>query len=358
MSLAVGIMGCGKISHIYFENLRGKLPAARVVACADLLPDRAAASAEEYGVRALSCGDMLAAPDIDLILNLTVPQAHFAVARDALLAGKHVYNEKPLTLTVAEAQELLALAESQGLQVGCAPDTVLGAGLQTARRAIDDGWIGDVVGGCAFMLCPGHERWHPDPEFYYQVGGGPMFDMGPYYLSALIQLLGPARAVTGMVRTPQKTRRITSEPKYGQVIEVRVPTHVQGCVEFVQGAQVSITTSFDVWGSETPRIEIWGSSGSVSVPDPNTFGGPVKLWTKDDPEWRELPLLYPHAENSRGLGVAEFASAVSAGRVARASGTVAGHALEIMDAIHRAAESGQVQVLTTTCTRPPAMDGK
>jgi len=237
-------------------------------------------------------------------------------------------------------------------RVGNAPDTFLGAGLQTCRKLIDDGWIGEPVAATAFMMSPGHERWHPDPAFFYQRGGGPMFDMGPYYLTALVFLLGPVRRVTGSTRITRAQRTITSQPKYGQTIDVQVPTYVTGTLDFARGAIGTIITSFDTWAAELPRIEIYGAQGTLSVPDPNTFGGPVRVRRAGSSEWSEIPLTHPYTENSRGLGVADMAHAIHSGRAHRASSELAFHVLDIMCAIHDAADQDRHIPLESSCERP------
>jgi predicted dehydrogenase len=274
------------------------------------------------------------------------------VALQALEAGKSVYNEKPLAIRRADAQKMLALAAERGLRVGGAPDTFLGAGQQTCRKAIDDGLIGTPVAATAFMTNHGHEGWHPDPAFYYQVGGGPMFDMGPYYLTALVNLLGPARRVTGSAQISFPTRTVASQPKKGEVIQVEVPTHVAGLIDFAGGAVGTIITSFDVWRAELPRIEIYGSLGTLSVPDPNTFGGPVRLWRAGAKEWEDLPLLPNYGVNWRSLGVADMAHAIRAGRPHRAGGELTYHVLDIMHAFHDASTEGRHIQLESTCPRP------
>ncbi len=350
----VGIVGCGAISGIYCRNLR-RFPPVELAACADLDFARAEACAREYGARALDVNTLLADPEIEIVLDLTPPKAHYPVALAALEAGKSVYNEKPLAVEREEGRRLLDLAAEKDLLVGCAPDTFLGAGLQTCRKLIDDGAIGEPVAATAFMTCHGHESWHPDPEFYYQVGGGPMFDMGPYYLTALVCLIGPVRRATGSTRITFPTRTITSEPKQGTVIPVDVPTHVAGVLDFRNGAIGTIITTFDVWAAELPRIEIYGSEGSLSVPDPNTFGGPVRIRGAGDEEWREVPLTHPYPENSRGLGVADMALALRSGGSHRASGDLAFHVLDIMHAIHDASNNSAHVELTSTCSRPEPM---
>jgi len=353
----IGIVGCGAISNIYFKNLCNVLNDVQVVACADLDTDRMETKAAEFpGVVAQSTQDLMRNDKVDVVLNLTTPQAHFSVASQALDSGKHVYNEKPLTLTREEARELLQKANDNNLRIGCAPDTFMGAGIQTCRRIIDNGDIGEPLGAQAFMLCPGHESWHPDPEFYYQIGGGPMFDMGPYYLTAMTALLGPVKKVTGATRITSPTRTITSDKKYGKQIEVEVPTHVTGLLNFENGPIGTITTSFDVIAAEVPRIEIFGTKGSLSVPDPNNFGGPVRMKGADDDEWREISLIDGFAENSRGIGVTDMAAAVADNRPHCASGDLGYHVLDIMHSIHDAANQEQHQNLNSGCERPVAFD--
>jgi predicted dehydrogenase len=348
----VGVVGCGNISSAYLRISKW-FEILDVVACADLIPERAQSQAEAYDVpRACTTEELLADPEIEIVLNLTTPNAHAGVALAALEAGKSVYNEKPLAIQREHAERMLKIAEEKGLRVGGAPDTFLGAGLQTCRRLIDDGAIGFPVAATAFMAGHGHESWHPDPEFYYKVGGGPMFDMGPYYLTALVSMLGPVKRVTGSTRISFPERTITSKPKYGNVIAVEVPTHIVGVLDFTSGAVGNIITSFDVWAHNLPRIEIYGSEGSLSVPDPNTFGGPVKVWKSEDKVWEDVPLVNGYPENSRSLGVADMAHAIRSGRPHRANGTMAYHVLDIMHAIHDASDADQHVLLSSTCVRP------
>lgn len=347
----VGIIGCGNISGIYLQADK-KFPILQTVACADLDRARAQAKAEEYGIKAYSVDELLADPEIDIVINLTIPAAHGKVAMAAVEAGKHVYSEKPLALDRAEGRQLLEMAAAKGLRVGNAPDTFLGGGIQTCRKLIDDGWIGEPLGATAFMMSPGHERWHPDPDFFYQPGGGPMFDMGPYYVTALVSLLGPVRRITGATRATYKERTITSQPKFGQKIQVNVPTYVAGLLDFEGGAIGTIITSFDTWAAELPRIEIYGTQGSLSVPDPNTFGGPVRIRRAGATEWSEMPITHLYTENSRGLGVADMAYAIQSGRAHRASGQLAYHVLDVMCAIHDASNQDAHVLLKSTCERP------
>jgi predicted dehydrogenase len=349
---SVGIIGCGNISAIYFKNAQ-TFENLHLAACADLVPEKARQRAQEFGVpRACTVAELLADPSIEIVINLTIPKAHAEVDIAALEAGKHVHAEKPLAITRPDGQRILDLARRKGLRVGSAPDTFLGGGLQTCRKLIDDGWIGRPVAATAFMMCRGHENWHPDPEFYYETGGGPMLDMGPYYLTALVSLLGPVRRVTGMTQVSFAERMITSKPKFGKHIKVEIPTHVTGLMDFACGAVGTIITSFDVRSAELPRIEIYGSEGTLSVPDPNGFGGPVRVRRAGMNEWQEVPLLFGYAENSRGIGVADMAAAISGNRPHRASGDLAFHVLDIMVALHEASAQGRHIALGSTCERP------
>lgn len=347
----VGIIGCGNICGIYFQNL-AKFPVTHIAACADLDPERAQAKASEYDCKALSVSELLADPEIEIVLNLTIPIAHYEVCKAALEAGKHVYVEKPLSITREQGKELVELARSKNLRLGGAPDTFLGGSHQTCRKIIEDGTIGEVIGATAFMTCHGHESWHPDPEFYYKVGGGPMFDMGPYYLTALVNMIGGIRRITGSTRVTFPERTITSEKKRGTQITVDVPTHVAGIMDFENGAIGTILTSFDVWASTLPRIELYGSEGSLIVPDPNGFGGEVKLRKPGMSDWETVPLSHGFAENSRGVGVADMAYAIQSGRPHRANGDLAYHVLEAMHGFHDASDSGSHYTMQSHCEKP------
>lgn len=354
--IKIGIIGCGNISGIYLKNLTNLFQIAEVVACADMAEERAISRAEEFGVsKVCTVEELISDKNIDLVVNLTTPGAHAEINMAAIQSGKHIYCEKPLAITREDGLKTLEAAAKKGVLAGAAPDTFLGSGLQTCRKVIDDGLIGKPVAATAFMLCHGHEGWHPDPEFYYKVGGGPMFDMGPYYLTALISLMGPVSRVTGSANVTFTERRITSQPKYGKIIEVDVPTHVAGVLDFSSGAVATIITSFDVWCSQLPRIEIYGSEGTLVVPDPNTFGGPVYIRRYDQKEWSEIPLKHSYSENSRGLGVADMAYAILNGRVHRASSELAYHVLDIMHGFHDASKEGRHICLNSTCKQPDAM---
>ena len=351
----IGIIGCGNISGIYFKA--GKtFEILDIVACADLDVSRAEAKAKEHDIpKACSPEELLADPDVQIVVNLTIPNAHYDVCKKALSAGKHVHVEKPLSITREQGKELLDLAGEKNLRVGCAPDTFLGGGHQTCRKLIDDGEIGEPIGATAFMLCHGHESWHPDPEFYYKVGGGPMFDMGPYYLTALVNMIGPIRRITGSARATFPERTITSQPKNGTAISVDVPTHIAGVMDFGNGAIGTILTSFDVWSSTLPPIEVYGTEGSLRVPDPNGFGGPVKVRRKGESEWRDVELTHGYADNSRGIGVADMAYAIQSGRPHRVSGALAYHVLEAMHGFHDASRASRHYEMQSDVERPAAL---
>jgi predicted dehydrogenase len=353
--LRIGVVGCGAISGIYLKNLIG-YHSTEVVAVADLDADRAARVAAEHGVpKALSPEDLVADSDVELVLNLTVPKAHCSVGSAAIKAGKHLYNEKPLCVSYDDAQELLAEADRRGVLVGCAPDTFMGAGLQSCRKMIDDGVIGQPIAAHAFMLSRGHETWHPSPEFYYEQGGGPMLDMGPYYVTALLHLLGPVKRVCGSVKASFARRTITSQPKAGNVVEVETPTHITGEMDFVSGITAHITTTFDVYGTAVPPITIFGTEGTMLVPDPNTFGGEIRV-KRAGTDFEKVELTHGHPENSRGIGVLDMAYAIRQGkRYHRASGDLALHALEVMTAFERSSNEGRHILMETSPERPGAM---
>jgi predicted dehydrogenase len=352
-AVRVGVVGCGKISDVYLTNL-GAADGVEVVACADLYEERAREKAAQHGIpKAMGVAELLSDPDVDLVLNLTPPQEHATVALAALREGKHAYNEKPLAVNLEDGRRILDEAEQRGLRVGCAPDTFLGGGLQTCRRLIEKGAIGEPVAATAFMLGHGMEAWHPDPWFFFQPGAGPMFDMGPYYITALSTLIGPVKSVTGEARISFPERTITSEPKYGQKIEVNTPTHVAGVLRFENGAVGTMVTSFDVWTTERSRIEIYGSEGSLKVPDPNTFRGPVRILGPKSDNWQEVPLTHEDTEgNLRGLGVADMARSIVSGEPHQAAGEMGYHVLEVMLAFLKSAGSGRRVEVESTFERP------
>lgn len=354
-ALRVGVVGAGHISAAYLRTL-GPLANVDVTAVGDRDEARAAAvAAATPGVRHLPVAGLLASEDVDLVLNLTTPEAHAEIANAAIAAGKHVYLEKPLAVTTGQARQMLAAAERAGVRVGCAPDTVLGTGVQTARACLDAGEIGTPVAATAFMITPGHERWHPAPEFYYRPGGGPLLDMGPYYLTALVTLLGPVRKVAGMTATPRATRTIASGPRAGTEIEVAVATHVTGLLEHESGALSTLVMSFDVWAGQLPRIEVYGSAGSLSVPDPNRFGGQVRIFRAGSQAWADVAEAGGYRGAARGYGVSELASALAAGTGHRANGEIAYHVLDVMESLLAAAGSGQSVAVASSCGRPPAV---
>ncbi|MEP2744417.1 Gfo/Idh/MocA family protein, partial [Bauldia litoralis] len=332
--VGIGFIGCGNISAAYLKAARD-FPILDVRAVADIAPQAAAARGEEFGVPATSIDDLLGDPAIEIVVNLTVPLAHVEVGLRAIAAGKHVHSEKPLAVTVAEARRLLDAARDRGVRVGCAPDTFLGGGHQTCRKLIDEGAIGMPLAGTAFFMCPGHERWHPNPGFYYLAGGGPMLDMGPYYITDLVNLLGPVRRVAGVTSRARSERLITSEPLNGTVVPVEVATHAAGTLEFVSGPVVTIVMSFDVAAHRHRPIELYGSEAAMSVPDPNNFGGDIEI-ARAGGAWESVATEHAHADgNYRVIGVADMAHAIRADRPHRASGDLAFHVLEVMEAVQR-----------------------
>lgn len=351
--IGIGIIGCGVISGIYLDNI-ARLPGLSLRAVADARPEAAENVAKKRGVPALSVGALLSRDDIDIVLNLTIPAAHAPVGRQVLEAGKHLYLEKPLSASLDEAQDLTRLAEAHGLRVGCAPDTFMGGGHQAARAALDDGRIGRAIGGSATMMVAGHERWHPNPDFYYSdPGGGALMDMGPYYLTALVNLLGPVREVASLSSRPRHERRIATGDRAGETVPVEVDTHLLGLLAFETGALVQIAMSFDVAAHWHSPIELYGTDGSMRLPDPNRFDGEVTLG--DGAALAASDRVYG-ADNWRGIGLADMASAIREGRDHRASGAMALHVLEVIDALHRAADARKTIEVTSDCARPQALE--
>lgn len=345
----VAMIGVGAISGIYLENITKVFTEIELIGVCDLIRERAEQAQEKYQIKKLyeTMQEAYADPEVDIVLNLTRPYEHFEVTKAALLAGKHVYSEKPLGASFEEGKELVALAKDKNLMVGGAPDTFLGSGIQTCRQLIDDGYIGEPIGAAAFMICHGHESWHPDPEFYYKYGGGPMLDMGPYYITALVNLIGGVKGVTGVTKTSFPQRTITSQPKNGTIVDVEVPTYVTGILSFDNGAVGTIFTTFDVHYNQQARFEIYGTKGTLLVPDPNTFGGPIKLLRPEDGEYKEMPLLFDYKENSRGLGLADMAKALQTGRDYRASYHLTEHVLEILTSFEKSSKQGSYLALET-----------
>lgn len=371
-NLGVGVIGTGVIAGIYMQNMP-LFQGIELRACADIRPEAAARYAATYHTTAMTVDALLASPDIDLVLNLTVPNAHFEVSHAALTAGKHVFSEKPLCTNVADGRRLVAEAEARGLALGCAPDTFLGAGGRLARKLIDDGKIGNVHAGAACLMSRGMEHWHPDPEFFYKPGGGPILDMGPYYLGALVNLLGPVARVQALSAIGLPERLITAAgPRTGERIKVETPTTVMALLEFAGGAQVSLAMSWDVHRHGHPGIELYGSEGSMRVPDPNFFGGAVSI-TEAGGEWQDIssaemafghpnwrspnwPAERPNQANYRCLGIAELARSLAHNTPHRSSGRLTLHVLETMFAILQAGETGQAVKVETQIARPAALE--
>lgn len=351
----VGIIGCGAIIAQYLANFR-RLEDVNLVAVADLDPARAQAVADSYdGVRALSVDALLAAADIEFVLNLTIPAAHADVALRAIAAGKSVYGEKPLAATTAEARQVLDAARTAGVVVGCAPDTVLGTGIQTARKAIDDGLIGRPISATATMATPGHERWHPNPDFYYQPGGGPLLDMGPYYVSALVTLLGPVVSVIGAASHTRDERTIGSGPRAGQAVPVAIDTHVTGVLVHASGALSTLVMSFDAVKTRSPNIEVHGEHGSLVVPDPNHFEGDVQVFALGADDWETLPVSAGYADSGRGFGIADLIR-TPAGQEPRAGGALGFHALDVMESVMESARTGAPVLISSTADRPAPVE--
>lgn len=355
--VTIGLVGCGNISAAYLRAAP-LFPELRIAAAADLDESRARARAEEFGLRATTVDALLADPAIEIVLNLTIPAAHVPVGLDAIRSGKHVHGEKPLAASTTQARTLLDAAGRAGLRVGSAPDTFLGGAHQTARKLLDDGEIGRPLSGTAFMMNHGHEHWHPDPAFYYEPGGGPMLDMGPYYLTNLVNLLGPVASVTGVAAAGYPERTIGSEKRRGQTMRVSVATHVAGLMTFAEGAVVSIATSFDVWQHRHGNVELYGTEGSMAVPDPNRFGGTISVAKRRDP-WTDMPLSHGFADgNLRILGLADMARAIRTGRPHRCDGRLAYHVLEVMEAFQRSSDEGRTVAIESRCERPAPLPAR
>ncbi|MEL6677151.1 MAG: Gfo/Idh/MocA family oxidoreductase [Pseudomonadota bacterium] len=358
-SLGVGIIGCGNISETYlrlaplfnFIELRG---------VADLNGELAAKRAAEYGTTAYSVDELLARPDIDIVVNLTIPEAHFGVTRAILEAGKHAYSEKPIVLTLEEGETLRALAAEKGLKVGSAPDTFLGGTHQQARAMIDAGELGTIVSGTAHVMSHGMEHWHPNPDFFFKPGGGPILDIGPYYVTNLIQLLGPIRRVGALTSAGFESRTISSQPRAGETVRVETPTNIHALLEFEEGATITLSASWDVWAHRHANMELYGTEGSLFVPDPNFFGGPLEA-SGASPEITQVkPWDHPFGvandkgerANYRTAGLADMARSIAEGGAHRCSLDLALHAVDAMTSILRSGEEGGFVTLSTTCARP------
>ncbi|MGI9148444.1 MAG: Gfo/Idh/MocA family protein [Chloroflexota bacterium] len=350
-SLNVGIVGCGTISSAYLKTF-ARLEAINLAAVADIDFARAQAVATTHaGVQALTTDQLMADTGVDLVLNLTIPSAHAEVALAAIAAGKSVYGEKPLAMSTAQGKKILEAAAAASVRLGCAPDTVLGTGIQTARKAVDDGLIGAPISALAILGTPGPERWHPNPDFYYLPGGGPLLDMGPYYISALVTLLGPVASVVGAASHTRDTRRINAGPREGETIPVSTDTHVTGVLVHASGALSTLYMSFDTVATVSARIEVHGDQGSMVVPDPNTFSGDVRLRTLGASDWQNLPVSAGYVDAARGFGVADLA-ATAEGREPRAGGRLAFHVLDVMESLLVSADEGRLVALKSNCERP------
>ncbi|MCM2294033.1 Gfo/Idh/MocA family oxidoreductase [Allorhizobium sp. BGMRC 0089] len=361
-TLGVGIIGCGNISKAYMR-LSPLFKGIEVRGCADMLPEAATARAEEFGLKAMSVEELLASDEIDIVVNLTIPAAHFAISQQALEAGKHVYSEKPFVLSLEEGRRLKALADQKGLRVGSAPDTFLGGAHQLARHLIDTGAVGEITSGTCFVQSPGMEMWHPNPDFFFKPGGGPVLDLGPYYISNLVQLLGPVKRVGSMGRIVSQTRTITSQPRFGETITVETPTTIHSLLEFHSGATIAYVTSWDVWQHGHSNMELYGREGSLHVPDPNFFGGEVRMTRKKafyngTPAWDHPFARVNDGEqaNYRTAGLADMAVAIGEGREQRCSLDFALHVVDVMTSILTSVETGRFIDMSTTCARPAALD--
>lgn len=356
--IQVGFVGVGNISGIYLKNITNMFKEIEIIGVCDLVREKAEKAVEEYNIPKLynDMYELFADEDVDIVLNITRPYEHYEVTKAALMAGKHVYSEKPLSPDLEEGKELVKLAKKKGLLLGGAPDTFMGAGIQTCRKLIDDGYIGRPIGANIRFSTHGPEDWHPDCEFVYQYGGGPMLDMGPYYVTSIINLLGPVKRINGVATKANEQRPMLCGPKYGNMMSVDVPTYVMGTMEFQNGAVANIFTTFDVYSETTFEYTVYGTDGSISVPDPNTFGGPVKLLRKGMEKAEEIPLVFHYPTNSRALGLADMAKALTTGRDFRANCDQQLHVLEVMTGFIRSSEEGKPLDIEAPFERKAAMD--
>lgn len=354
--MRVGVVGCGKISEVYLKNLT-RSSEVEVVACSDIVVERAQERAQEFGVsKACTNAELMADPEVELVVNLTVPLAHAEVTLAAVAARKHVVSEKPLATTMGDARRIRDAARARGVVVGCAPDTFLGPGFQTSLALLREGRVGEPLAATAFMVRRGPETWHANPVIFYSPGAGPLLDVGVYYVTHLVALLGPVRRVAGMGRILYPELRPAEGPRAGDVIPVTTPTFVTGVLEFASGAQAVLLTSFGIPGDELPHMRLYCTHGILGVPDPNTFAGPVVVRGNEvDSSWREEPLLFETTEvraDSRGIGVIEAVRAIRSGREPRASLQLSYHVLEVMLAILESSETGRHVTLESTCDPP------
>ncbi len=358
MSMKIGFVGVGCISGIYLKNITSVFREIEIAGLCDLVRERAENAAKQYGVQKVYADmyELFNDPEVDIVLNITRPKEHYFVTKQALLAGKHVYSEKPLAETFEQGAELVALAAEKGLYLGGAPDTFMGAGLQTARHLIDSGFIGTPIGAAAHMISRGPEDWHPDPDFLFKYGAGPLFDMGPYYVTALINMLGRVDKVSGVARKTFETRPILTEHNFGKPIEVEAPTYVSGQLMFESGAVASLFTTFDVNSDSHFRLEIHGTEGTLFAPDPNTFGGEVRILRLRENQSSVMPLIFPYSDNSRALGLADMAKAIETNRQHRANSAQQLHVLEIMSGIYKSSAEEKFIKMNTPYDRPVPVD--
>ena len=363
--LGIGIIGCGNISTAYLK-LAPLFKGLEVRAVADINMEAATARAAEFSVKAQSVDDLLVNPALDIVINLTIPDAHYPITKRILEAGKHAYSEKPLVLTLEQGTTLRDLAKAKGLSVGCAPDTFLGGAHQQARAILDEGTIGEITTGNAAIQAHGPESWHPSPEFFYQPGAGPIMDMGPYYIATLINLLGPVKRVGALTSSAEPERTIGSGPRQGQKIKVNTPSNIQALLEFHSGATISFSASWDVWHHKRNHFELYGTKGTLYVPDPNFFGGTVEVALAGGEAQVQSPWDHPFGKinqnhngrdlaNYRTAGLADMAQAHMEGRDHRCSLERTLHGVDVMTSILKSGETGQFITLTTTCTRPAAL---
>jgi len=368
--MKVGVIGCGNIASFYFKNSKQYFNNFEIVACADIKEEASKAYAKNYNVKQMSVGDLLNNQDIQLVINLTIPNVHFEVSQSILKAKKHSYSEKPLSIEFEDGKKLVELAKENNVYVGCAPDTFLGAGIQMARKLLDDNKIGNINLGSIAMALPGHEIWHPNPDFYYQYGGGPILDMGPYYFTALVNLLGPVKSVDSKIMSVYKERTIGSGARKGEIITVEIPTTIISHLEFKSGSLIDAFFSFDVWKHNKNHIELYGDKGSMNVPDPNMFGGDLMICSKKGGQWESITTNHmnlgkyniekniektheePTVANYRGIGVSEMIDSIHKNRLNRCSGELSLHVLDIMDSILESGKENKIINLRSECKQP------
>ena len=354
----IGILGCGNVSHEYVEAAQGSYARQmEIVSVADIKADAARELANKYGIpRAVTPDELLADPQVEVVVNLTIPKVHYETNCACLEAGKHIYCEKPFVLDMSEGYDVLRRGQEKGLRVGCAPDTFMSATVQTARKFIVDGWIGEIIGTSATMFSTthGNENWHPSPEFFYKPGAGPLYDMGGYFVNPMIQLCGPIRDVFSMNTITFPQRKIVTEPLYGRMIDVEVPTHLVSVFHYASGAIGQMTFSWDAWNHRQPDLEIYGTEGTLSLGFPGWYNEPILMcrhsYGKD--KWDSIPLMDEMRVNARGIGLADMCCAIREGRPHRANGELALHTFEFFQAIEKSGKTNELVRLETTCDIP------